>query len=69
MTFIKCQGGGLAEGTFLLIEIVVEVLLALNSWRVPVKRQPLAFPVFMIVEERSGEFGGKERNKKRGRVK
>lgn len=44
-----------AEGTFLLVELVVEVLLALSSWWVPVERQPLAFPVFMIIEERSGE--------------
>lgn len=46
------QGGN--GGTFLLIKLVVEVLQAEHSWRVPVERQPLAFPVFMIIEESSG---------------
>lgn len=50
--------GGGWRPTFLLVEIVVEVLLALNSWRVAVIGQPVAFPVFMIIEERSGGLEG-----------
>lgn len=52
--------------TFFLVQIEVDVLLALNSWRVPVIGQPVAFPVFMIVEERSGGLGGREGRREGG---
>lgn len=60
---------GVKEGTFLLIQLVVEVLLALGSWRAGVKRQPLAFPVGMVVEECPGEYGeNKKKNREKGEV-
>lgn len=40
--------------TFLLIQLDVQVVLRLGKRRVAVKRQPLAFPVLLIIEERSG---------------